>query len=144
MARYSVSAQKTSAATANVWIGGLSTTSSKDARIWEIGIFAEAITVAQVITLTRQNAAGTTPTNVTPVAEDSSAAAAAITMQTAWTTAPTAATVALRRVALPVVAGAGIIWTFPAGLVVPASSSVNLFQSAATATTYGIYFVYEE
>jgi hypothetical protein len=143
MARYSAAASKTSAATANLWIGGLSTTSGKDARVWEIGVFLETA-IAQQIQLFRQNAAGTTPTSVTPQAEDSSAAAAACTIQTAWSTPPTSAAVPLRRIGLPATVGAGIIWTFPGGLVVPTSSSLNLFQVVATATQYGFYFVYEE
>lgn len=143
MARYSAGVSKTSAATANLWIGGLSTTSTKDARVWEIGVFLETA-IAQTIQLFRQNAAGTTPTSVTPVAEDASAGSASCTIQTAWTTPPTAAAVPLRRIGLPATVGAGIIWTFPNGLVVPTSSSVNLFQVTGTATQYGFYFVYEE
>jgi hypothetical protein len=146
MARYGVGATKTTAATANLWIAApLVTTSSKVARIWEIGVFMETA-AANTIQLFRQNAAGAgSPTNVAPVAEDTVSGAASCNLVTAYaTTNPTAATVPIRRCSLPATIGAGIIWTFPAGLVIPVSSSVNLFQVAATACTYGIYVAYDE
>jgi hypothetical protein len=61
----------------------------------------------------------------------------------AWTTAPTAGT-ALRRMVLPATIGAGVIWTFPNGLVLPTSSFFVVWQFSALAVTYSVYFDYEE
>lgn len=152
MARYSVAGTKTTTATANLPIVTLHTPASKDARIWEIGVFIEPTAAANIVELRRQTAAGAgAATSVVPVAEDASSAAAVCTADTAYaTTQPAATGVALRRINLPATVGAGVIWTFPSGIVVPVGSAqpssqgLVLLQVSATITTYGWYITYEE
>jgi hypothetical protein len=45
---------------------------------------------------------------------------------------------------LPATIGAGVIWTFEDGLVIPVSSYLVLWQYSALAVTYSCYFVYDE
>jgi hypothetical protein len=61
----------------------------------------------------------------------------------AWGTAPTAPTNFLRRVTLPATIGAGIIWTFPRGLVIPVSSSIVIWN-IGTNSVADIWIVIDE
>jgi hypothetical protein len=45
---------------------------------------------------------------------------------------------------LPATIGAGVIWTFPQGLVVPVSGFLVVWQFSALAVTYSVSFDYEE
>jgi hypothetical protein len=122
------------------------TGSTKDARVWEIHAFAESA-VAGTLGLTRSAATGTITASTTPASEDSSnGTAASCTLDTAASSAPTQAAtpVYFRRSALPATVGAGIIWSFPLGLVVPVSSGLLIWQLSALAVTYGITVVYDE
>lgn len=145
MARYSGAVSKASGAAA-AWLVQFRTSSTKDARIWEIHAFAESA-VAGTLGLTRSNSVGATFTSTTPAAEDSTNGTAAVSqIDTAATTAPTQAgtPVYFRRVALPATIGAGIIWSFPTGLVVPVSAGLLVWQLSSAAVTYGITFVHDE
>lgn len=150
MARYSIGFSRTTTASA-AWQLELRTTSAKDARIWEIGLFCEPTAVATTLGLARVTGAGTgAATSLVPQAEDTSAGAAVITVVTAYaTTSPAvASTTPLRRIALPATAGAGVIWQFPQGIVVPTNGSstggLAVWQYTTAAAPIGGYFVYEE
>lgn len=99
-------------------------------RVLEIGIFLAAAT-ASVYGIGRPQAIGDTPT--TPVdflVQDPNDVLATAVVQSAvaWGTGPTVPLAYLRRVSLPATIGTGIIWTFPTGLVIPASGSLVLWN----------------
>lgn len=101
-------------------------------RIMEIGLFLAAAT-ASTYGIGRPQAIGDTPT--TPVdfgTEDPNdvLAANALLSALAWGTGPTVPLKFKRRIALPATIGAGVIWTFPTGLVIPASGSIVLWNLA--------------
>ena len=54
------------------------------------------------------------------------------TVQSAWSTPPTAPTLILRKFSLPATLGATLIWTFPAGLWVPVGSDLTLWNNGGT------------
>lgn len=112
------------------------------ARIMEIGVFLNAAT-ASLIGLGRPAAIGITPT--TPVdflPSDPADVTVASQVQSAlaWATGPTLPTGFLRRIGLPATIGAGIIWTWPRGLVIPVSSSIVLwnFQLNSALQAYAV------
>lgn len=99
-------------------------------RLMEIGFFLAAAT-ASIFGLGRPAAIGDTPT--TPVDfldEDSDDVLAAAVIQSAlaWGTGPTVPAAFLRRISLPATIGAGVIWTFPTGIVIPVSESLVLWN----------------
>lgn len=149
--RYSAATSKTTTAAAG-FITDLRAATTRDIRVWEVGVFAETA-VSGTVGLVRSATAGTgAATSVTPQADDSAGgAAASAALTTAYaTTAPTAAAVALRRVVLPATIGAGIVWTFPEGLIVPSgtfSATANgllVWQYSTAAVTYSVYVTYDE
>jgi hypothetical protein len=143
MARYSIGAQKVTTAAAGM-ICQLRTPSTADARVWELGIFAVTAAAGEV-GLIRPTAVGATFTSTAVGApDDSKTGAGAVVVDTAATTAPTIGTNYMRRIQLPATVGAGVIWTFPQGIVVPVSSSIALWQISTVAVTYDIYWVYDE
>lgn len=144
MATYSGAVSKASAAAAG-WLLQLRTPTSKDARVWEVHVFAETA-ISGTVGLIRSLSIGATFTSTTPQAEDSSSAAALCAIDTAITTAPTIAAtpVYFRRAVLPATIGAGIVWQFPRGLVVPTNSGLLVWQLSAAAVTYSVTFVYDE
>lgn len=145
MARYSAATSKASGAAA-AWLFGLRCPSTKDARVFEIGVFAETA-VAGTIGLRRTTTAGTgAATSTTPTADDTSATAAgSVLLDTAFATAvPSSNATYMRRTALPAVIGAGVIWTFPQGLIVPVSGAIQIEQISTAAVTYGFYVAYDE
>lgn len=143
MARYAFGIAKTTS-TAAAAIASLSTTSSKDARVWEIGIFATTAAAGEVGIMRPGNTPGTVSGGGVGVALDTSAGASVTTVGNTWaTTQPTAGT-PFRRVQLPATIGAGVIFTFPQGLVVPTSAWLLVWQFSAVAVGYDCYFEWEE
>lgn len=111
--------------------------------IVEIGVFLAAAT-ASTYGLGRPAAIGVTPTSpVTVLAEDSANPTGTGTSALAWGTGPTVPTNFLRRISFPATIGSGVIWTFPKGLVVPASGSIVLWN-AATNGVVDAYAVIDE
>lgn len=144
MARYSAGFTKAAPAT-GTFVSQIRTTSSKDIRVWEIGVFASTA-VALSVGLIRSLTLGATFTTITPVADDTSAGAATALVDTAITTQPTiTANTYLRKVVLPATIGAGIIWSFPMGLIVPTSAGMLLWNfGAGTGPAVEGYWTYEE
>lgn len=143
MSRYNLATTKTTGAAAGM-IVQLRTGSSRDLRIWEVGVFATTA-VSGSIGLIRPSAVGATFTSTsTGQPEDNVSGAGVAVIDTAATTPPTIGSTYMRQATLPATIGAGIVWTFPAGLVVPVSASVALWQTSALAVGYAVYFVYDE
>ena len=87
---------------------------------------------ASVFGLGRPAAMGITPTTpVTLLAEDTGDPVATVKTALAWATKPTVPTAFLRRVSLPATIGAGMIWTFPFGLIIPISFSIVVWNITA-------------
>jgi hypothetical protein len=123
----------------------LRTSANVRARIMEIGFFLNAAT-ASTIGLGRPGAIGVTPTSpVDFLAEDNADVVVSGLVQSAlaWGTGPTVPTNFLRRISLPATVGVGVIWTFPKGLVIPASGSIVLWN-LATGSALNAYAVVDE
>ena len=131
MSIYSVANRTTATATGTAALE-LIAGSNLGYRMLECGITINAAT-ASVFGLGRPAATGITPTSpVTVVAEDGgNTATGNSTTALAWGTGPTAPTTYMRRVSLPATIGAGIIWTFPRGVIVLKTLSTVLFNPSA-------------
>jgi len=91
--------------------------------------------------------AGNTPTQTSPVlvqAEDPGDPAGISGCALAWSVAPTIPVQFLRRVSLPATIGAGIIWTFPRGLVLATGQSLLIWNLAANSALTQIHVVVDE
>lgn len=91
---------------------------------------------------------GNTPTQTSPVllqAEDEGRPAAVTGCAVAWSVAPTVPAQFLRRAFLPATIGAGIIFTFPRGIVLAASSSsLAQWNIAASSASVAVHVVADE
>lgn len=84
----------------------------------------------------RPAAQGVTPGTTSTFQRDDSADPACVTtVSLTWGTSPTAPTNYHRRTNTAATVGVGIVWTFPAGLVVPVSASLVCFNITATVAT---------
>ena len=64
---------------------------------------------------------------------------------TSWSGAPTAPTIALRRFSSSATVGAGIIWTFPRGITIPAGGTQSIvLWGYATFPTLDVWCVLDE
>jgi hypothetical protein len=113
-------------------------------RLWEVGFFSAAGTVASV-------GIGT-PAN-TPVATTSVLGAtlqvndptSTVDVDTAWSTAPTTPAKFFRQITLPATAGSGCIWVFQRPILIAVSSWLCLWNfGAATGPILDGYFSWEE
>ena len=86
--------------------------------------------------------AQTTPVNV--LAENPNDPAGQSTCAVAWTTAPTVPVNFFRRAFLPATIGAGVIFTFPRGLIIAPSGSICLWNIAASSASTNIHCVLDE
>ena len=134
MSLYSLSV-RTSNVTINQACWEIYTPSTLCIKIFEIGI-STVTAQTMILGLAKPLAAGvgqTTPANF--IAEQDSGLPTSKTLSAvAWgTSAPTIATAGfLRRVSIVSAIGAGVIWTFPRGLYVPASSSMCIHNISAS------------
>lgn len=143
MARYGNSITKTTS-TAAAAICTLSTTSSRDARVFEIGITASTAVSGEVGIMRPGNTPGTPSGGQVGSALDNVSGAGTAGLHNTWaTTQPTAGT-GMRRMVLPATIGAGVIWTFPEGIVIPSSGFLMVWQYSALAVTYSVYMAYDE
>lgn len=129
MAIYSLSQRTTNITIANACLE-IRTASTDRPRVMEIGITNNAATTG-VFGLGRPQAIGVTPVNVAFLAEDTGDPASTINGSLSWGTGPTVPLNFFRRVSLPNLVGAGIVWTFPRGLLIPISSSIVLWNITA-------------
>jgi hypothetical protein len=146
MARYSVGWTKTFAVASGL-ISQLHTPASKDARVWEIGLWAGGtFATALEVQLTRPSAFGSAWTSGgTPQPDDTSAGSSTVLCDVAATAGTfTAGTNPFRRIFFPATPGVGVIWTFPAGLVIPTSAALALSTPTSSSDVFYGYYTYEE
>ena len=103
------------------------TPSTLRARMLELGII-QASATAQSLGLGRPQAQGVTPVDVLFQADDSADVAATLESALSWATSPTVPLVFHRRWNSAATVGVGIIWTFPRGLVIPATASLVIWN----------------
>lgn len=131
MARYSLGFTSAAAATAAA-LFNIKSAASERLRIWEIGIFQPGTGTPTVVAGgfgKAANSGSVAQTNVAGVPDDPADAASTANVGVAFTTAPTAPTLWSRQFSIPATLGAGLIWTFPMGLVVPVSSDWALWNN---------------
>lgn len=133
--------------TSNVTINNanveLRTTASVKARVLEVGLIGATAT-AQSQGLGRPAAQGVTPGTTSTFQRDDSADPACVTtLNLTWGTSPTAPTTYFRRWNGAATVGVGIVWSFPAGLVVPVSASLVTFNITA-AVAMDVYMAIDE
>ena len=111
--------------------------------ILELGI-TQVTAVASTLGLGRPQAKGITPTTPqTFLAEDAGEVALNTTAAVAWGTGPTIPLNFFRRITCPATIGAGVIWTFPRGLIIASNFSIILWI-LATAPVLDVYAVINE
>lgn len=144
MARYSLAWSVVGVS--NQAMAWMRTTTGRDMRIWEIAAYMSGGTAAATdLGLGRPAAISLTPTTLTPQAEDTSFVAAVCTGQVAASTKPTVPANYIRRFGIPAQVGAGVIWSFPQGLVVPSGpAEIVLWNIGASTSTFAGYFTYDE
>lgn len=148
MARTSLAGSKASTAAAGGIVQFRAAGAARDVRVLEVGIFS-ATAVAGEVGLGRPAALAVTPaTPVGPIASgqsfDNVMGAGAALVDTTWATGPTAPAIPWRRYPIPATIGAGIVWQFPTGIVVPAGGALVLWQYSALAVTYTWHLEFDE
>lgn len=142
MSIYSLSLNSTVGTTAAAAMD-LKAASTNTPSIMEIGLNLGAAT-ASTYGLGRSS---NVPTQTAPVlvqAEDPSKPAGLSGCAVAWSVAPTVPAQFLRRIALPATVGAGVIWTFPRGLVLAVSASMLLWNLATNAASANAWWIVDE
>lgn len=112
-------------------------------RVLEIGCFNEAAT-AQVLLFGRALAIGITPTTPITLLGDDTVDTSLAKTAIAWGTAPTLPTNPLRRFSMAAAIGAGMVWTFGSGLIIPISGSLILWNVGTGSAALSFYFVTDE
>lgn len=131
MAIYSVANRSSNVTIANAHIEIRASATGRP-RIMETGIWLNAATQS-VIGIGRPQAIGITPTTpVTVQAEDPNDGAGATQTALAWGTGPTVPLIFLRRPNIAAAIGAGVILTFPRGLLIGAAFSIVHWNITAT------------
>lgn len=90
---------------------------------------------------------GNTPTQTSPVlvqAENPNDPAGNSGCAVAWSVAPTTPAQFFRRMGLPATSGAGVIWTFPRGLLVAAGATMLLWNLATNSASANAWWVVDE
>ena len=82
--------------------------------------------------LGRPQAIGVTPVNVLMQRDDPNDAAATSNGSLSWGTSPTVPLIYHRRWNSAATIGVGVVWTFPRGLVIPASNSIVIWNITTT------------
>jgi hypothetical protein len=111
-------------------------------RIMEIGYTSTAAT-AHVLGFGRAAAVGVTPVNVLFQAEDPGDPASIVNGSLSWATSPTIPAQFLRRFNLPATVGAGIVLTFPRGVLIAISAAMVLWN-IATSVASDVWCVIDE
>ena len=143
MAIYSVSQRTSSGTAATAAWEIISTSAQVRPAILEFGLSQNAGT-AGVYGIGRPQAKGVTPTTpVTSLAEDYNEVTGNTTVAVAWGTGPTVPLQFFRRLSCPATVGAGVIWTFPRGLIIQSNFSIILWI-IATAPVCDVYCVTNE
>ena len=148
MAHTSLAGSKASTAAAGPIVQFRAAGGARDVRVFEVGVFA-ATAVAGEVGVGRPAAIAVTPaTPIGPVAAgggyDNVSGAGNALVDTTWATAPTAPAIPWRRYPIPATIGAGIVWQWPEGIVVPAGGALVIWQYSALAVTYDWHFAIDE
>jgi hypothetical protein len=150
--RYEIGHSKAGVNTANTVMWALRAPSR---RTWlmELGLFVDTSPTTPPQFALARNTAGTITqsTTATGLALVPEASSGTTMLDSAWTTPPTFNTAGtfVRRITLPVTAGAGVIWTWPEGLIVGTTITTtlviaNLAASGATLGQFSVYASWEE
>lgn len=144
MGRYSVTTNKAGINTANSTMFGVRAGTGQTALLVELAVSIEASpTAGPTWRLNRATAAGTASTQVVPQAEDPDNVAALTRLDSAWSVAPTAAAVDLRRYSTPTAVGSGIVWTFyDRPFRIAPTTNLLLINATAAGTTLGTFAIY--
>jgi hypothetical protein len=143
MARFRA-AVTTPAAASGATYATIHAVASRRLVISEIGFSNNAAT-ASSIQLIRPSNTPVATTSLLGQADDPAEAAATGNIDTAWSTAPTIGTNPLQRIVLPATVGAGGIWTFPNGLVIPVSGWLVVWNhGGAAGSAQSLYAVWDE
>jgi hypothetical protein len=133
--------------TAAAHIATVVTAAGARAEIREIGVFATTAAAGEVC-LGRPAAAGTGTLSTTALGQalDAADAVSVTNLCTVFgTLQPTAPTVFFRKIQLPALVGAGIVWVWaPGELIVPVSANLCIWQASAVAVGYDCYIKYVE
>jgi hypothetical protein len=143
MALYALSQRTTATAAASAsW--EVRSTSANKPKVMELGI-SQNTAVAGVYGIGRPAAIGVTPTSPQTFVDegDGNAPAGNTTAAVAWGTGPTVPANFNRRVSCPATIGAGILFTFPRGLVLAISNSIVVWI-IATAPVCDVWAVVDE
>lgn len=148
MARTGIAVSKASGAAAGAVVALRAANANRDARLFEISVFA-GTAVAGTVGIGRPASAGTSSASTGPIAQamgyDNQALVGTAVVDTAWSSAPTAPTIPWKRAVLPATIGAGVIWTFPDGIIVPANGgTIIVWQFSTAAVTYEVAFEFDE
>jgi hypothetical protein len=142
---FEIGLQKTTGAAAGPVVT-LLTAAGQRAEVREIGVFATTA-VAGEVGLGRPAAAGSgAATGTLGQALEFADTASVTTLVTSFATSqPTAPANPFRRVQLPAVIGAGVVWVWgPGELIVPVSANLVVWQFSGAAVTYDCYVKYLE
>jgi hypothetical protein len=142
MAIYSLANRTTNATTTQASFELIGPAAAR-VRLMEIGIWLNAATQSP-LGLGRPQAIGVTPTSpINVLAEDPNDSTGGSRTALAWSTPPTVPLNYFRRFNIAGAIGAGVIATFPRGLVIPAAGSVILWNIAAV-SLYDVHVVVDE
>jgi len=110
-------------------------------RLLEFGL-SQVTGVAGTYSLARSTNASVQSSTTLPQAENAADPAAKTTTALTWGTPPTR-TNDLRRLTCPATIGAGIIWTFPRGILINATNSIDMWI-IATAPVCDVWITIDE
>lgn len=142
MAIYSIANRTTSATTTTPSLEVRAAATNRP-RVLEMGIWLNAATQSP-IGIGRPQAIGVTPTSpVTVLSEDPGDSTGLTQTALAWGTAPTVPLNFFRRLNIAAAIGAGVLLTFPRGIVIAASGSLVNWNIAAV-SLYDCHVVVDE
>jgi hypothetical protein len=142
MAIYSLSNRTSNTTSANPNIE-LRSAAANRPRVMEIGAWLNAATQS-VWGIGRPQAIGVTPTSPINVLQEDPADGAGLSQTAlAWATPPTVPLNFFRRVNIAGAIGAGVILTFPRGLVIAAANSI-VGWNIGTTSVMDVHFVVDE
>lgn len=123
---------------------------TNNARVWEVGFGLDSATTTQ-IALCRNTAAGYTATVSTSVGQQFNPLEPNATglVDTSWSTPPTVTTASMfKRNTCNGATGAGVIWTFPEGLLVRSATATDILvlwhDGGGTVAALDGYIVWSE
>lgn len=143
MSLYSIAQRGTATTSANA-VTDMAVSTGVRPRLMEMGVFLGAVT-ASTYSLRRTSAIGTRTTPTALLAEDpADPVLTGITLvdsAIAFSVEPTELATKIRAVGLPAAIGAGMVWTFPRGLVLAISLSFVIINDATNSAALDHHWV---